>query len=107
MTKLAEALEADLGDLLRLADCLPQQILERITSRSENPAKSLLRTAGSRNVEPTSVESMVSTFAATRGVPQRQASQIGLIVEKLIDLPDAQREAILSFLLSMARNSES
>lgn len=106
VTKLVDVLDADLAEMLELANCLPRQILDRIVSRNENTAESLRRAAGPSQHRADSAPSVVASLARQRGLPEEQAEQVAQIVERLLDLPTSQREAVIALILSMARNNE-
>jgi hypothetical protein len=66
----------------------------------------LLRAAGPVRRDDSPLRSLVRQVAQERGLRSEQVEDALLIVERLFELPEPQREAIASLILSMARNSE-
>ena len=102
VAKLAEALDGDLKELLTLADCLPQLILDRIVSRPETSGVLLRRVAGpgeSPRAASQLVEPQVAERAARdRGLDPEEALAIGEIVDRLVSLDVRQRESLLTII---------
>lgn len=110
VTKLADVLDADLGELLQLADCLPRQILDRILAREDQRATtdSLKRRAGSAIADDEErgdpLTGLIAALVAYRGVARDDAMQIAATVDTLLALPPDQRSAIVALVLSMGEN---
>lgn len=105
VTKIAEALDGDLEDLLRLANCLPEVILERLSRRTETAGASLNRTAGQGGAQPNgSVGALVVDLAMGRGLPVSEANSLADAIERLVDMPAQQRDSITSLILTLDSN---
>ncbi len=106
VSKLAKALEADLGELLALADCLPQAILDRIVERKGRggSAPTLRRSAGRTTWDHPSMTDTLVALMRVRGLDQREAEELARAVERLSELPPAQRSAIVTLIEGQAGN---
>lgn len=106
VARLAEALDADLRELLELAACLPDVILKRISRRAEgSPAGSLNRSAhrddgSSRG----SVGSLIIDLAMQYGLPVPEAHDLAEAIERLVTLPPEQRASFTRLILTLDSN---
>ena len=103
IARIAEALDGDLRELLELADCLPEVILQRI-SRQEGvrPAGSLPRAAHRAGESPPgSVRTLVSDLAVRSGLSLEEAEDLADAVARLVTLPPAQRASITRLILTL------
>lgn len=108
VARLAEALDGDLRELLELAACLPEVILQRISRREEgSPAGSLNRFAH-REDEPqhASVGALVADLAIQHGLAVSEAHVLADAIERLVTLPPEQRAAFTRFILTLDSNRD-
>ena len=102
VAKIAEALDADVTELLELAQCLPEVILKRLSHRTEAGAGSLNRTAGSGAEQPPrSVGALVAELAVGRGLPVSEANDLADVVERLVGLSPDQRALAMRLILTL------
>ena len=89
VARLAEALDGDLRELLEMADCLPEVILNRITRRQGGAATGALnRSAGLEGQPPAdSIGALASDLAIAIGLPAPEAYDLADAIERLINLP--------------------
>ncbi len=99
VTKIAEALDGDLGELLELANCLPEVILKRLVRRAEASGASLNRSAGTGGSAPTSrVAALVAELAIASGLSVAEANEMADVIERLVKLPPAKRGSFIDFI---------
>jgi len=107
VAKIAEALDADVTELLELAQCLPEVILKRLAQRTEASASALNRTAGAGADGPkSSVGALVTELAVGRGLPVPEANELADVVERLVALPPDQRSLATRLILTLESNLE-
>lgn len=97
VSKLAEALDGDLIRMLELADCLPQQILDRMRDREEQEGAPTLRRAADRfSPEPESSGQRAEalTLARAAGVPEREISDVATLLVEFLRLDHQQRSIV-------------
>lgn len=107
VVKLATALEGDLEQMLALADCLPKEILERLTRRVSRDAESYRRTAGPP-ADPGFPRALVedidpglrAAIAKRFGLSEHDVDGLFNVLQKLSRMNSTEREAILTFLAS-------
>ena len=95
VVKLAQALGADLEEMLELARCLPREILDRLIRRAGEQSPARLRTAGSEVGDPTFSRALVEDID-----PALRAS-----IANEFDLSSQDMEGIFRILRGMARLS--
>lgn len=100
IAKLADALGGDLKLMLEMADCLPRQILNRITSRPETASRSLKRSAGgaSSQASGTSPEGRALALAKAAGIPGAEEVEVANAIVRLLTLDRKRRRAIVQLL---------
>lgn len=107
VAKIAEALDADVTELLELAQCLPEVILKRLAQRTEAVSPGLNRTAGAGADAPkSSVGALVAELAVGRGLPVPEANQLADVVERLVALPPDQRALAAQLILTLESHLE-
>ena len=108
VARLAEALDGDLRELLELAACLPDVILQRISRReSGSPAGSLNRsTHRDGSPQPGSIEALVADLAIQHGLPVSEASDLADAIERLVTLPPEQRASFTRLILTLDSNRD-
>lgn len=114
VVKLANALDGDLEFMLQLADCLPQEILERLMRRAAGSDSALRRAAGSSE-DPGFARALVddmdpglrSALAHAFGLAEPDAEGIFLVLRRLAQMAPAERESVLRFLLPSPKESPS
>lgn len=92
---LVETLGGDLNLMLELADCLPKQILDRLTSRPETP--SLKRAAGGGG-KPSTPDERVAAIARALGVPESEVGDTAEAVVTLLRLDSRRRRAVVQLM---------
>jgi transcriptional regulator with XRE-family HTH domain len=95
VVKLAESLGGDLGYMLELADCLPKQILERLSARPQTPA--LRRSAGGGR-SASSPNARAETLAREMGVPESEVTDVANAVVRLMALDVRRRRAVVQLM---------
>ena len=108
VARLAEALDGDIRELLELAACLPEVILQRIARREEgSPAGSLNRSAH-RDGEAShgSVGALVTDLAMMHGFQVPEAHNLAAAIERLVALPPEQRASITGLILTLDSNRD-
>lgn len=94
VVKLAEALGGDLNLMLQLADCLPRQILERLSARPGSPV--LRRAASGAKGEGTSTpNASAKALARAMGVPQSELNDVADAIVRLLSLDARRRQAVV------------
>ena len=108
VARLAEALDGDLRDLLELAACLPEVILQRIARREAgSPAGSLNRSAHRDEGTPLgSVGALVADLALQHGIPVSDARDLADAIERLVTLTPDQRASIARLILTLDSNRD-
>jgi transcriptional regulator with XRE-family HTH domain len=108
VARLSDALDGDLRELLELADCLPEVILNRIARRSGGTATGALnRTAGEGDPPlEDSVGALVSNLAIVHGLLVPEAHGLADAVERLVTLPADQRDSIMALILTLDSNRD-
>jgi transcriptional regulator with XRE-family HTH domain len=102
VVRLAEALDGDLTQLLDLAKCLPQEILDRLIDRASASPSALRRSAtdeGDPGFARALVEEIDPTFrralAHQFSLPDDDVDGIFAVLQRLADMaPDARRHVI-------------
>ena len=94
---LAETLGGDLNYMLRLADCLPRQILERLAARPESQA--VRRAAGGVAKQPASgPNARAEALARSLGVPDAEVADVADAVVRLLQLDARRRHAVVQLM---------
>jgi len=94
---LANALGGDLNLMLELADCLPKQILDRLTSRPETPV--MKRSAGGASRPSTSApNARAEALARSLGVPDSEVADVAEAVIHLLKLDSRRRRAVVQLM---------
>ena len=97
VVKLAEALGGDLNLMLELADCLPKQILDRLTGRPEAPV--MKRAAGGRGKSPASAPNVrAQALAESLGVPESEVTDVAEAIIQLLSLDSRRRRAVVQLM---------
>ena len=96
VARLAEPLGGDLRAMLEMADCLPQVILDRISSQEQQPANSLKRTAGTPGGAPDAdvpapLAGLVAELKLAYNLAEDQATAIARAVGALANIDPSQR----------------
>jgi hypothetical protein len=92
---LSEALGGDLNLMLELAECLPKQILERLTARPTTPTPAMKRSAGEGGRSTaTSPNAKAEGLARSLGVPESEVAEVADAVVKLMQLDSRRRRAV-------------
>jgi transcriptional regulator with XRE-family HTH domain len=99
VAKIADALGGDLKRMLEMADCLPRQILDRISSRPEATSVALKRTAGGvSQPSGTNPEARALAFVRAAGIPASEETEVANAVIRLVHLDRKRRHAIVQLL---------
>lgn len=109
VVEIATALDGDLKQMLELAECLPQVILDRMVERGEGAGVPLKRSAGrgreSRSVE-TALNDLAMQIVRSSGVPPSEARVIVDAVQRLVQLDEHQRSAVANLIRSLSADGE-
>jgi len=108
VARLAEALEGDLKLMLEMADCLPRQIMERISARPVDSA-ALTRSAGlsgARAPVPRSSGTGVRTMVRKAGVPDSDADAVTEAIEHLLRLDRRRQRLVVQLLRQFAEEDD-
>jgi transcriptional regulator with XRE-family HTH domain len=99
VAKVADALGGDLKLMLEMADCLPRQILDRISSRPEATSATLKRAAGGGS-QPSGAnpEARALAFVRAAGIPESEETEVANAVIRLVNLDRKRRHAIVQLL---------
>ena len=105
VARIAEALDGDLRELLTLADCLPEVILNRIAGSAATNA--LNRSAGQGEPAPAdSVGAFAADLATVHGLEKSEANELADAVARLVMLPAEQRDSIMKLILTLDSNRD-
>ncbi len=97
VVKLAESLGGDLNLMLELADCLPRQILDRLSARPGSPV--LRRGASGAKAEGGSTpNASAKALAGAMGVPQSELADVAEAIVKLLSLDARRRQAVVQLM---------
>jgi transcriptional regulator with XRE-family HTH domain len=97
VVKLAETLDGNLDTMLELADCLPRQILERLSARSGQPA--LRRQAGPSKREPVvSPNGQAEALARSLNVPDEEVDEVADAMVRFLTLDARRRQAVVQLM---------
>jgi transcriptional regulator with XRE-family HTH domain len=107
VVKLARALDGDLDRMLELADCLPREILDRLLRRAEGSSTALRRAVPTPAVDPGFAQALVEemdpalrrALARAVGLSERDAAGLFRMLQRLAQMPSAERESVVKFLL--------
>lgn len=113
VVKLATALDGDLEQMLTLADCLPQEILERLVRRAGGTASAHRRSAGEQadegfvrdfieDIDP----AMRSAIAKEFDVPEDDVDSLWLVLGRIRKMSPAARGAVIRLLAAGIREEE-
>lgn len=98
VTKLAEALDGDLVRMLELANCLPQQILDRIREREEQEGAPALRRAADRFAGSSATRSGLQgealALVRAAGLPEEEVSDLASVMVQFLQLEAEQRSIV-------------
>ncbi len=103
---LADALDGDLKEMLALAKCLPESILNQMTNVNEGGQ--VLRRAADRHRSAAGEKRQLShakALAKTLGLTSREADEAGNTVLEFLKLDGRQREALARLIDSMSSES--
>lgn len=109
VVRLAEALGGDLELLLELANCLPREILERLTRRVQ-PAPEVLRRAATDEPDPGFARALVEEIdptlreglAAAFSLSASDVDGIFAVLQRIAAMPPEGRRSVIEFLASYA-----
>ena len=109
VVKLAGVLGGDLDQMLALAKCLPQEILERLIHRADTSSAPLRRSAGS-DVDPSFHRALVeeidpslrSGLAQHFGLSETDVDGIIGVLQRMRQLEPAQRAAMVELLAAFS-----
>ena len=104
VVKLANALDGDLTFLLQLAECLPREILDRLSRRADDHSHALRRAAG-EGADLTFARTLVEdidpplrrSLATWMGIAEEDTDAIFRLLHELAVMPEAQRQALITF----------
>ena len=98
IVRLAEVLGGDLSLMLELGDCLPKQILERLSARPNAPA--LKRAAGDSGTraDNSTPNGRAEALARHLGVPDSEVAEVADAVVKLMRLDSRRRRAVVQLM---------
>jgi transcriptional regulator with XRE-family HTH domain len=108
VASLAVSLDGDLKAMLKMANCLPQVILDRISSNEENAAaNSLKRTAGSLgngSEEPglDLNQDLMAQLHGAYGLDEDEIRSIGQAIKGLVHLEKSRRSAVIKMIIGLA-----
>ena len=109
VVEIATAIDGDLKQMLELAECLPQVILDRMVERGEGAGAPLKRSAGrgrnSRSVE-SALNDLAMQIARSSGVAPSEARVIADAVERFVQLDEHQRIAVTNLIRSLSADGE-
>lgn len=102
VARLAEALGGDLKLMLELADCLPRQILDRISNREQTNAPALRRAAGGQPPQRSigGLEGRALTLVRAAGVPEAESDHAADAIVRLLRLDPRRRRALIQLVRS-------
>lgn len=109
VVEIATAVDGDLKQMLELAECLPQVILDRMAERGEGAAEPLKRSAGKRREElsaESSLNDLAMQIARSSGVPPGEARAMANAFERLVRLDEHQRSAVTNLIRSLSADEE-
>jgi transcriptional regulator with XRE-family HTH domain len=108
VARLAEALDGDLRELLELADCLPEVILNRIARRQDSGMTGAFNRSAGESEPPAgdSIGALVTDLALVHGLPASEAYGLADAIERLMTLPAPQRAAIAQTILTLDSNRD-
>ena len=106
VVKLAKALDGDMNLMLEMADCLPQEILERLVRRVGGGPAPQRRLAGKEDDDPTFAADLVEEIDPNLRVALAKAYQLSdedvdgifSVLQRLAGMDQAQRNTIIGFL---------
>lgn len=110
--KLANALDGDLNLMLELANCLPQEILERFVRRVGGTAPHR-RLAGKEDDDPTFAADLIedidpdlrSALAQAYQLSNEDVDGIFSVLQRLAGMDQVERNAIIGFLTAKTGDS--
>lgn len=113
VVKLANALDGDLNLMLKMADCLPQEILERLVRRVGGGAAPHRRLAGKEADDTTFAGALIedidpnlrSTLAAAYHLSDKDVDGIFSVLERLAAMDSEKRNAVIGFLTANTGDS--
>src|SRR3990170_3391207 len=94
---LAEALGGDLTLMLELAECLPKQILDRLTARPATPAMKRSAGAGGKTPVP-APNARAEALARSLGVADSEISDVADAIVRLLKLDARRRQAVVQLM---------
>ena len=108
IARIAEALDGDLRELLELAACLPEVILQRISRQEGGHPRGSLPRAAHRAGEspPGAITRFVIDLASHSELPLPEAQDLADAVARLVTLPPEQRASITRLILTLESNRE-
>ena len=111
VAKLAESLDGDLKAMLEMADCLPRAILNRISSREEESAGSLKRSAGLAGNSPDDSDAgfdpnIVANLKQAYNLDDDEARGIARAIYGMVNLATSRRSSILDLIASLSTEED-
>lgn len=112
IVKLAKALDGDMDFMLERADCLPKEILSRLTRRAAQGGQVMRRAAGSSpdddfpealvgDIDP----SLRAALAERFHVPEEDARALFQALEQISVMTEQQRETFIEAIAIMAKGT--
>ena len=106
VVKLANALNGDMNLMLEMAECLPQEILERLVRRVGGGSTPHRRLAGKEGADPTFAADLVedidpdlrSALTAAYQLSDEDVDGIFSVLQRLAGMDRRERNAIIGFL---------
>jgi transcriptional regulator with XRE-family HTH domain len=114
VVKLSNALDGDLEQMLRMADCLPREILDRLVDRAADGGTVLTRSAGSQPADFSFPQALIedvdpgirTALAEHFGLSEQDIDGLFGILQRVAQMPPAQRAAVLDFLAASTRTPD-
>lgn len=112
VVNLSTALEGDLEQMLQLADCLPEEILDRLLRRVGSGASQHRRSAGAES-DPGFARAFVEDIdpalrtglARQFGLTENDVDGVYAALQAMAQMEPAQRDATVQFLVSFTREN--
>ena len=112
VVRLAHALEGDMDFMLERADCLPQEILSRLTRRAAQGGQVMRRAAGSAekdnfaaalvdDIDPQLRAALAERF----NVPKEDAESLFKALEQISLMTEQQRETFIDAIALLAKGT--
>lgn len=97
VVKLATALGGDLNFMLRLADCLPRQILDRLSASPNTPAMRRAAAGGARRPAVTR-DARAKALAREMGVAPSELADVADAMVRFLNLEPRRRQLVVQLM---------